>query len=278
MLCMEPSVVEATWQAVSAYLPPEPDPANHPLGCHRKRAPARDCFFGLLVRLVTGCSFEVAGRLTGTSETTLRRRRDEWVEAGVFDKLFDEALRAYDRVIGLHPEEISVDSSVHKAPCGGESTGKSPVDRAKLGWKWSVAVDAYGIPLGVTHDVAARSDTRLLYPTLAAVEQHGLLGEIRLIHLDRGYDFANIDRLLAQLGCEIDRPAKRKRGQKKPVRTHPPLGDRWRVEAANSWLSNYGQLRRNTDRKSAHRAAALVLVCALVIIVKLVKYQRRWCQ
>jgi hypothetical protein len=27
------------------------------------------------------------------------------------------------------------------------------------------------------------------------------------------------------------------------------LGLRWIVEAANSWLSNYGQLRRNTDRE-----------------------------
>ncbi len=27
-----------------------------------------------------------------------------------------------------------------------------------------------------------------------------------------------------------------------------PMGLRWPVERTNSWLSNYGQLRRNTDR------------------------------
>jgi len=32
------------------------------------------------------------------------------------------------------------------------------------------------------------------------------------------------------------------------------MGLRWPVERTNSWLSNYGQLRRNTDRKTAHRS------------------------
>ena len=52
----------------------------------------RKCFFGILVRLVTGCSWDVAGRITGTSESTLRRRRDEWVAAGVFESLVEEAI------------------------------------------------------------------------------------------------------------------------------------------------------------------------------------------
>lgn len=46
-----------------------------------------DCFEVILVRLVTGCSWEDAERLCGTkvSDTTARSRRDEWVEAGVFE-------------------------------------------------------------------------------------------------------------------------------------------------------------------------------------------------
>jgi hypothetical protein len=34
-----------------------------------------------------------------------------------------------------------------------------------------------------------------------------------------------------------------------------PLGMRWPVERTNSWLSNFGQLRRNTDR-FVHRRLA----------------------
>ncbi len=55
-----------------------------------------------------------------------------------------------------------------------------------------------------------------------------------------------------------------------------PLGMRWPVERTNSWLSNFGQLRRNTDRLSRHRLAQLALAVALIITVKLVKWAKRW--
>ena len=74
-------------------------------------------------------------------------------------------LDAYDRIIGLDLSEVAIDGSLHKAPCGGEGTGKNPTDRAKLGWKWSVAADANGIPLGWAIDGANRNDVELLEPT-----------------------------------------------------------------------------------------------------------------
>jgi hypothetical protein len=94
-----------------------------------------------LIRLVTGCSWDVAARLCRASETTLRGRRTHWLQAGVFDKLVEEAIAAYDRIIGLDLSEVAVDGSLHKAPCGGEGTGPNPTDRAKSGWKWSVATN-----------------------------------------------------------------------------------------------------------------------------------------
>ena len=77
---MDPRVAEAVWQAIEGHLPPRP-PDMHPLGCHRLRIPDRDCFQGILVRLVTGCSCDVAARLCKASETTLRGRRTEWLTA-----------------------------------------------------------------------------------------------------------------------------------------------------------------------------------------------------
>ena len=82
MLALDPIVVDAVWASFAAYLP-ERDEINHPLGCHRPRIFDRDCFEAILFRLVTGCSWDVAGRLGKGSETTLRRRRDEWLVAGV---------------------------------------------------------------------------------------------------------------------------------------------------------------------------------------------------
>jgi len=72
---------------------------DHPLGCHRPRVPDRLCFDGIMIRLVTGCSWVDAERPAGgaVSDTTLRDRRDEWIAAGVFDGLIEQGLAAYDR-------------------------------------------------------------------------------------------------------------------------------------------------------------------------------------
>ena len=41
------------------------------------------------------------------SDTTLRARRDEWIDAGVFDGLKAEALAAFDRIIGLDLGDVA---------------------------------------------------------------------------------------------------------------------------------------------------------------------------
>ena len=123
-------VVDAVWAAVEPLLACRDD--GHPRGCHNPRIPDRVCFEGVVIRLVTECSRVTAERLIGgrVSDTTLRARRDEWVEAGVFDSLAAEALAAYDRVVGLDLSEAAVDPSIHKAPCGGDGAGKSPLTGA----------------------------------------------------------------------------------------------------------------------------------------------------
>ena len=139
----------------------------------------------MLVRLATGCSWEDAERLCGNvvSDTTARQRRDEWLAAGVFDAVAEEAMRAYDRIIGLDLSDVAVDGSLHKSPCGGEGTGKNPTDRGKLGWKWSILTDRHGIPIGWTIDGANRNDSILLAPTLDATAERGLLAEVETIWL-----------------------------------------------------------------------------------------------
>ena len=276
MRALEPEVVDVLFATVEPLLPP-PD-ETHPLGCHRPRVPDRLCFWGILVRLVTGSSWTDIEAILGhaVSDTTLRSRRDEWIAGGVFEALATEALAAYDRIIGLDLDVVALDGSIHKAPCGGEGTGKSPVDRGKLGWKWSVAVDRAGIPIGVAIDGANRNDLVLLEPTIDAIAAAGLLAEIGTLSLDRGYDYPAVRARLGARGLtDLD---VQKRGTKpKPGEPHRlTLGLRWIVEATNTWLSNYGQLRRSTDRREHHRHAALRLATAVLIIGRLLDYRDRW--
>ena len=174
MLALDPAVVDAIWQSFAAYLPERVESA-HPLGCHRPRISDRDCFEAIFFRLVTGCSWDVAGRLGKGGETTLRRRRDEWVAAGAFYHLVEEAincLRQGDRTRPLRRVGRRVAA---QGADGGEGTGPNPTDRGKTGWKWSLATDTNGVPIGWVIDGANRNDSILLAPTLDDVDERGLL-------------------------------------------------------------------------------------------------------
>ena len=277
MRALDPKVRDIIWAAVEALLPERVD--THPLGCHRPRAADRDCFDVMLVRLVTGCSWEDAERLCSNkvSDTTVRGRRDEWIAAGVFDNIAAEAIGGYDRIIGLELGDVSVDGSLHKSPCGGEGTGKNPPDRAQLGWKWSILTDTRGIPFGWTIGEANRNDSILLAPTLDDAADRGLLEDIETLWLDRGYDSRITRERLARRGIHDAVIAKkRKRGAPKTATKNLPMGLRWPVERTNSWLSNFGQLRRNTDRKPVHRLAQLAFAVALLLTAKLIDWQNRW--
>ena len=277
MRALAPEVTNAVWAAVEALIPKRED--THPLGCHNPRISDRICFRGILVRLVTGCSWTTAEYLLdgAVSDTTLRARRDEWIGAGVFDALVSEAIVAYDRIIGLDLSEVSIDGSGHKAPCGGEGTGKNPCDRAKSGWKWSLATDANGIPLGWATDGANRHDSILFEPTLDSVADRGLLSDVETLHLDRAYDSKAVRALCETAGItDVICARKRPRGQANHTKLPTPLGMRWTVERTNSWLSNFGQLQRNTDRRIKHRLAQLALAIVLILTVKLTNWRNRW--
>ncbi len=275
MLALHPRVVAVAWAAIEPLLP-EPAPDTHPLGCHRPRISDRDCFEAILFRLVTGCSWDVAGRLGKAGETTLRRRRNDWLAAGVFDRFVDEAIDGYDRIVGLDLSEVAIDGSQHKAPCGGEGTGPSPTDRGKTGWKWSMLTERAGIPVGWATDGANRNDVVLAAPTLDAVAARGLLADIETLHLDRGYDNTRVQTACVERGLTDVICAKRRPAGTATKKRSVPLGMRWPVERSNSWLSNYGQLRRNTDRYIDHRLAQFAFATALIITIKLIKWADRW--
>ena len=115
-------------------------------------------------------------------------------------------------------------------------------------------------------------------PPDGTVTARGLDLDIGTLHLDRGYDTNTVRTELA--GRHIDDAViarRRRRGEPKVEGRHPLLlGLRWTVERTNSWLSNHGQLRRNTDRSSAHRLAQLALAITLIITAKLIDWHDRW--
>lgn len=252
------SIIEPLWDQFAALLPDHPN--AHPLGCHRPRIPDRLVFDKLVQVLVFGCAYQRIADAT-VSATTLRRRRDEWMAAGVMDTLLDLVLSAYDRMIGLDVADLAVDCCITKAPGGGEVAGRSPVDRGKQGLKRSLAVDAAGIPLSSVAAPANRHDAPLLEPTLDALD---LADAAVTVHLDRGYDSGRTSTLLAARGLDAEIAM---RGKPAPI----TAGQRWVVERTTAWTNAHKKLVWCTERRATVVAFWIRLSTAIIIVGRLVR-------
>jgi transposase len=180
----------------------------------------------MLQLLRFGCSYEAIADTT-CSATTIRSRRDEWIQLGVFARLKQIAPECYDRTVGLVLDQIAVDGAISKAPGGGEAAGRSPVDRGKQGLKRSGMTDGYGIPLGRVLAGANRHDSPLLAPTLDRLNDLGPLPGDITVHLDAGYDSDKTRALLDERGIH-GRIAQK--GEKAPIQA----GRRWHVERTHA--------------------------------------------
>jgi transposase len=239
MPALQPCIIEPIWEQFSTLLPERE--VEHPLGCHRPRISDRTVFEKLVEVLVFGCAYwRIADE--SCSATTLRRRRDEWIEGGLMNELRQMALKAYDRTIGLGLSDVAVDGCITKAPCGGEKAGRSPVDRGKQGIKRSTVVDAEGIPLGTVAASANRHDSPLLGETLDTLEVLGPLPEQMRVHLDRGYDSETTRAKLRSRGLTSEISEK---GEPAQLRN----GKRWVVERTNSWHNAHKKLVWCTERR-----------------------------
>ena len=261
MPAVSPYITEPLWEQFRALLPERK--VDHPLGCHRPRILDHVVFEKLLRILVFGCAYWRIADET-CSATTLRRRRDEWIAAGVMDALEDLAREAYDRTIGLDLADVAVDCCITKAPCGGEKAGGSPVDRGKRGIKRSMMVDAEGIPLGVVAAEANRHDSLLLAPTLEDVEASIELPEQASVHLDRAYDSKVTRGLLEDRGLV---GVISEKGKPAPLQATK----RWVVERTNSWSNAHKKLAWCTEKEGRVIDFWVALSNAIIIVGRLIR-------
>jgi len=265
-------LLEPLWVQFSALLPERPLVSpTHPLGCHRQRIPDRVVFEHVIAALVHGSGYERVAT-PGCSDGTIRRRLKEWAAAGLSEQVHALALRAYDRMIGLDLDDLAVDGCITKAPSGGETAGRSPVDRGKQGLKRSLVTDGRGIPLHVVSAGANRHDAPLLGPTLAGLDKLDGLPQAVTVHLDRGYDGGPTRALLDALGFD---GAIARKGVPAPVQA----GARWVVERTHQWMNGFGKLRRCTEKLRPVVDFYLFLAAALVVLRQLIQRARlryRW--
>lgn len=153
-----------------------------------------------------------------------------------------------------------------KAPLGGETTGKNPTDRGKIGTKRSLLADAAGIPTGLAVGGANVHDIRLLRSTLTDA-----LRRARVVHsrgkehlcMDRGYDSASVKKLVDHVFGYI--PHVRSRGEeRRPSRNSRQRARRWVVERTHSWMNRFRSVLVRWDKKARNHIAGLHLACAYI--------------
>jgi putative transposase len=73
----------------------------------------------------TGCQWNALPRSLGAS-STVHDRYQEWVEQGVFLRMWELGLQTYAQEVGIEWDWMSIDGAMVKAPLGGKRNGCKP--------------------------------------------------------------------------------------------------------------------------------------------------------
>jgi transposase len=118
-------VSDALWELLKPLIPPH-EPKPHPLGCHRPRIPDRQVADAIFFVLRTGCQWQALDATGICNHSIAHKRFQEWRDAGVFLKLWQQSLEGYDCLIGLDWNWLCGDGVITKAPLGGEKNRAQP--------------------------------------------------------------------------------------------------------------------------------------------------------
>ena len=123
-------ISDELWNMICNLLPEEK--RNNTIG--RPAVPFRKIMNSILYILRTGCQWKMLPKEFG-SGSTCHRRFQQWVQLGIFKKIWVRLLEEYDDKRGIKLDWQSIDSISIKSPLGGAMTGINPTNRSKLGSK-----------------------------------------------------------------------------------------------------------------------------------------------
>ena len=257
-------ISDKLWAVLQPVLPIHVN--THRFGGGRPRVPDRKCADGIFYVLRTGCQWKALDQTELCAGSTAHDRYQEWVEAGVFLKLWQAGVQQFDELQGIDWAWLSMDGAMTKAPLGGEATGPNPTDRAKNGVKRSVLTEGHGVPLGLAVEGAQRHDMKLVRATIASLvvkrpepnpeQPQGMC-------MDKGYDYQEVRDILAEFGFTAHI---RSRGEeaKELAQEAGKRARRWVVERTHSWMNRFRRILIRWEKKPENYIAFLHFACALI--------------
>jgi putative transposase len=114
-------IPDELWAKIEPLLPKHKN--THRFGGGRPRKDDRTCLDGIFFVLRTGCQWNALSATGICPSSTAHDRYQEWVETGVFQKVWAVALQEYDELKGIDWTWQSMDGAMTKAPLGGGKNG-----------------------------------------------------------------------------------------------------------------------------------------------------------
>ncbi len=259
-------VSDALWAVLEPLIPVRLN--THRFGGGRPRVPDRRCADAIFYVLRTGCQWEALKHTDLCAKSTAHDRFQEWVEAGVFEKLWYAGVEQFDDLQGIDWNWLSMDGAMTKAPLGGKKTGRNPTDRGKSGVKRSLLTEGHGVPIGLAIDGANRHDMKLVRATiesLVAERPEVTEEEPQGMCLDKGYDYDEVRQSLAEFGFTA--PIKARGEEAKELKAEAgKRARRWVVERSHSWMNRFRRILVRWDKKPENYLAFLHFACALITL------------
>lgn len=106
---------------------------THRFGGGRPRVADRACADASFYVLRTGCQWQALDQTELCAHSTAHDRFQEWVEAGVFFKLWKAGVEQFEELCGIDWDWLSMDGAMTKAPLGGEKN-RAQSHRPGQGW------------------------------------------------------------------------------------------------------------------------------------------------
>lgn len=131
-------VSDALWAVLEPLIPVRLN--THRFGGGRPRVPDRRCADAIFYVLRTGCQWEALNQTDLCAKSTAHDRFQEWVDAGVFLKLWYAGVEQFDELQGIDWNWLSMDGALTKAPLGGGKDGAKP-DRPRQRWRQAQSAD-----------------------------------------------------------------------------------------------------------------------------------------
>jgi putative transposase len=254
-------IPDVLWTEMIKLLPP-PKAKKKP---GRPRANDRQMMTAIFYLLRTGCQWGALPHSLG-AHSTANDRFLEWQAAGVFERLWQAGLSAYDAEKGIEWEWQAMDGVMTKAPLGQEDTGPNPTDRAKDGVKRSLLTDGRGVPLGVAVAGANRPDMKMVEATLESIpieRPKPTPEQPQNLSLDAGYDYESVRETIAAWGYTAHIRSRHEEADQK-VLVPGFRARRWVAERTHSWMNRFRRLLIRWEKATEHYLAFVHFACAWI--------------